>query len=60
VILQMAETLKLSVVAEGVETQEQAAWLTAQGCTRFQGYYFGRPMAVNAIGKHLQMQHAAA
>jgi diguanylate cyclase (GGDEF)-like protein len=60
VILQMAETLKLSVVAEGVETLAQADWLTEHGCTRFQGYYFGRPMGVNAIGKHLQMQHAAA
>jgi len=60
VILQMAATLKLSVVAEGVETLEQADWLTAHGCTRFQGFYFGRPMAESAIGKHLQLQHAAA
>jgi diguanylate cyclase (GGDEF)-like protein len=56
VILQMAATLSLSVVAEGVETLEQADWLAAHGCTRFQGYYFGRPMGVRAIGKQLQMQ----
>jgi len=60
VILQMAATLKLSVVAEGVETLEQANWLMEQGCTRFQGYYFGRPMGVSAIGKHLQLQHVGA
>jgi diguanylate cyclase (GGDEF)-like protein len=60
VILQMAETLKLSVVAEGVETLAQADWLKEHGCTRFQGYYFGRPMGVSAIGKHLQMQHVGA
>jgi EAL domain-containing protein (putative c-di-GMP-specific phosphodiesterase class I) len=60
VILQMAATLQLSVVAEGVETLEQADWLTEHGCTRFQGYYFGRPMGVSAIGKHLQSQHAVA
>jgi len=43
-ILQMGATLNLSVVAEGVETAEQAAWLIAEGCTLMQGYFFGRPM----------------
>ncbi len=60
VILQMAATLKLSVVAEGVETAEQANWLTEHGCTRFQGYYFGRPMNVGAISQSLLAQHHAA
>jgi len=60
VILQMAATLKLSVVAEGVENAEQADWLTGHGCTRFQGYFFGRPMGVAAIGKCLTDQQEAA
>jgi diguanylate cyclase (GGDEF)-like protein/PAS domain S-box-containing protein len=39
-ILTIAAHLDLEVVAEGVETQEQAAFLRQQGCQRLQGYYF--------------------
>ncbi|MFB0963092.1 MAG: EAL domain-containing protein, partial [Pseudomonas sp.] len=39
-ILTIAEHLGLDVVAEGVETKEQAAFLRQQGCRRLQGYYF--------------------
>jgi len=42
-IVGMAEGLGLSVVAEGVETQDQQAFLAALGCRRGQGYLFGRP-----------------
>jgi len=59
VILQMAATLKLNVVAEGVETQAQRDWLVAQGCTRFQGYFFGRPMGAGAISDRLTAQMRA-
>lgn len=55
-ILQMAAALKLAVVAEGVENKEQADWLVSQGCTRFQGYFFGWPMSVAAIGARLHAQ----
>ena len=44
-ILAMAERLGLDVVAEGVETTEQAVWLEARGCQVFQGYLFGRPVS---------------
>ncbi len=40
----MAKALKLSVVAEGVETAEQAAFLTELGCEAAQGWHFGRPV----------------
>mgnify|MGYP003814813367 CR=1 FL=1 len=43
-ILAMAETLELRVVAEGVETPEQLAFLTGLGCREFQGYLFSRPL----------------
>ncbi len=39
-IIAMAQGLKLRVVAEGVETQEQFDFLREQGCQAFQGYLF--------------------
>jgi EAL domain-containing protein (putative c-di-GMP-specific phosphodiesterase class I) len=43
-IIKLGETLGLSVIAEGVETDEQHAFLESLGCQGFQGYLFGRPM----------------
>ncbi len=40
----MATALNLTTVAEGIETDEQAAFLLAHGCRQAQGYRFGRPM----------------
>ena len=40
---------RVEVVAEGVETEAQRAWLLAHGCRAFQGYLFGRPVAVEAL-----------
>jgi diguanylate cyclase (GGDEF)-like protein/PAS domain S-box-containing protein len=42
-IIQLGKSLNLSVVAEGVETAEQAAFLLRHGCNRAQGYYYSRP-----------------
>lgn len=45
-ILALASALKLSAVAEGVETKGQLERLVRMGCTRFQGYFFSRPLPV--------------
>jgi diguanylate cyclase (GGDEF)-like protein/PAS domain S-box-containing protein len=43
-IISMGRTLGLSVIAEGVETEEQRRILIQHGCEAFQGYLFGRPV----------------
>ncbi len=48
-ILSLARSLDLSVVAEGVETAGQRDFLLACGCRAFQGYFFGRPVAVEKL-----------
>ena len=48
-ILTLGERLGNDVVAEGVETAEQLAWLLAHGCRYLQGYYFSRPLPLGAF-----------
>ncbi|WP_374582133.1 putative bifunctional diguanylate cyclase/phosphodiesterase [Pseudoduganella sp.] len=48
-IIAMAHSLNLSVVAEGVETEEQVAFLSDAGCDVMQGYYFARPMPAEQL-----------
>lgn len=43
-IISMAQHLNLRVIAEGVETPEQLAFLKQRGCSVFQGYYFSHPL----------------
>ena len=48
-VIALGDSLNLLVIAEGVETQEQRDYLAQQGCFAYQGYLFGRPMAVDAF-----------
>ncbi|MEZ7170646.1 EAL domain-containing protein [Sporosarcina sp. OR05] len=48
-IIMLAHNLKLDVIAEGVETQEQAEFLYAQSCHLMQGYYFSKPLCAEEI-----------
>jgi EAL domain-containing protein (putative c-di-GMP-specific phosphodiesterase class I) len=45
----MAHSLKLKVVAEGVETTDQLDLLANAGCDEIQGFYFSRPVAAQEI-----------
>jgi diguanylate cyclase (GGDEF)-like protein len=57
-IVFLAHTLRLSVVAEGVETEQQAFELKALGCDELQGYLLGRPVDEQASGELLRMATA--
>jgi EAL domain-containing protein (putative c-di-GMP-specific phosphodiesterase class I) len=52
-IIRMAHGLKLNVIAEGVETAEQLAYLRRHGCDQVQGYYFSPPMPVAELERML-------
>ena len=48
-ILLLAESLKMDVVAEGVETQEQFDFLVKSGCSHFQGYLLSKPLPIAVL-----------
>jgi EAL domain-containing protein (putative c-di-GMP-specific phosphodiesterase class I) len=48
-IIAMSDALGLNVIAEGVETREQLAFLDSHGCHTFQGYFFSKPVPVEAF-----------
>ncbi|HAF54725.1 MAG TPA: GGDEF domain-containing protein, partial [Thauera sp.] len=52
-IIGMAHSLGLEAIAEGVETETQRSFLTAQGCHQLQGYLIGRPVPAAEIEKRL-------
>lgn len=53
-IVNLAHTLDLRVIAEGVETKEQLDFLSACGCDEIQGYYFYKPISLEELEEVLQ------
>ena len=58
-IIKIARTLKLTVVAEGVESEEQLAFLRECGCDAIQGYLFSRPLPADAVQELLLRRQEA-
>ncbi|PMG73054.1 hypothetical protein BCU84_19315 [Shewanella sp. 10N.286.51.B7] len=54
-IIVLGHALKLTVIAEGVETKEQAAFLLENGCDQAQGYYFSKPQSAKALTSQLPL-----
>ncbi len=50
-IINMAHSLRLKVVAEGVETREQLDFLRAHGCDEVQGYFLSRPLPADELSE---------
>ncbi|RFP16083.1 MULTISPECIES: EAL domain-containing protein [unclassified Duganella] len=48
-IIQLGKSMNLSVIAEGVETEEQAAFLLRHGCRLAQGYFYSKPVAAQDL-----------
>ena len=54
----IAKGLSANIIAEGVETEEEAQLMRLSGCNQLQGFYFGRPQAATALGSLLGSETA--
>ncbi|WP_219837556.1 bifunctional diguanylate cyclase/phosphodiesterase [Paenibacillus sp. R14(2021)] len=53
-MISMTHSLGKTVVAEGIETEEQLAWLKAMGCDKGQGYYIDKPLSAEMMRNRLK------
>ena len=56
-IIGLARSLNMLTTAEGVETEEQLAWLRAEGCDEVQGYLFSQPRPASEVPGVLSRRH---
>jgi diguanylate cyclase (GGDEF)-like protein len=59
-IIALSQALGLSIIAEGVETEEQREFLASLGCHAYQGYLFSRPVPLEELEKLLAGQEGVA
>jgi EAL domain-containing protein (putative c-di-GMP-specific phosphodiesterase class I) len=53
-IVQLGRTLDMDVIAEGVESEDEATMLAAMGCHEAQGYLYAKPMEIDDVIRHIQ------
>ena len=58
-VISLGHSLRLAVIAEGVEQAEQLEMLRMQGCDEFQGYYFSAPLPADEFAELLRRQNFA-
>jgi EAL domain-containing protein (putative c-di-GMP-specific phosphodiesterase class I) len=58
-VLGLGHSLGVATCAEGVETQEQLAFLRGEGCTEVQGYYYSKPKPLSEIAEMLRTKNLA-
>lgn len=57
-VVQLAKSLEVATVAEGVETAEQLERVQNAGCSRVQGYYYAKPMTAEQARERLRLEQA--
>ncbi len=58
-VIGLAKSLNLDLIAEGVETEAQLEFLRSEGCRLIQGFYFSRPLSVDDTHKYLEQHYFA-
>jgi diguanylate cyclase (GGDEF)-like protein len=59
-IVELGRALSLELIAEGIETPEQASWFTSLGCRFGQGYLYARPMPPIEVERYLRRRQSTA
>jgi EAL domain-containing protein (putative c-di-GMP-specific phosphodiesterase class I) len=59
IVLSVAKSLRLKMIAKGVENETQMRFLRTHQCDEIQGYYFSKPLTVDNIADQLRGNHSA-